>query len=137
MTSKTRDIVLGDRTFPVPVLPLRANRIVYPLCRDLSANPEDDDSFFGRLMALGGTPDAVRDDEWPKLEDIAFHAAAAAAPELTRETFDDMPIRPSQLIDAFFIVRIQTGGWIAPETRTDAAEAPDAGEATPPEAGAG
>lgn len=107
----TRDIVLGETTFAVPVLPIRHNRIVYPLCRDLSA--DGDDSFFARLVMKNGTPDAVRDDEWPKLIDIAFHAANAADKNLTREVFDEMPITPPQLVDALFVVRVQTGAWMA------------------------
>lgn len=114
MTATTRDIVLGDRTFAVPVLSIRHNRIIYPLCRDLSES-EGDDTFFARLIAKTGTPDAVRDDEWPKLEKIAFHAACAADKDMTQDAFDDMPITPPQLIDAFFVIRIQTGAWRSPE----------------------
>lgn len=123
--TKTRDIVLGDRTFAVPVLPLRHNRVIYPLCRDLSADPEDKESFFARLSDRKGTPDAVRDDEWDKLIEIAFNGACAADSTLTRADFDNLPITPPQLLDAFFPIRFQTGAWRAPE---EIEAAPDAAE---------
>ena len=130
--TKTRDIVLGDRTFAVPVLPHRYNRVVYPLCRDLSGNPEDDDTFVDRLIKGEGAPGIVRDEEWDKLAEIAFQAACAADKTLTREDFDNLTIKPQDLIDAFFAIRYQTGVWIAPD---DAGFAP--GEATTTETGAG
>lgn len=128
--TKTRDIVLADRTFAVPLLPLRYNRVIYPLCRDLS-EIEGEDTFFARLESKGGTPDAVRDNEWEKLTEIAFHAACAADKDMARDDFENMAITPPQLIDAFFIVRLQTGGWIAgneappPPPDDDAHEAGD------------
>lgn len=109
----TRDIVLGDRTFAVPALPLRHNRVIYPLCRDLSVIKEGDgETFIARLVKAGGTPDAVRDDEWPKLEKIALHGAMAAEKTFTPAEFDDLAVTMPQLIDAFFIVRMQTGVWV-------------------------
>jgi hypothetical protein len=127
----SRDIVLGDRTFAVPVLPHRYNRVIYPLCRDLSGETEDEDTFVDRLIRGGGSPGIVRDEEWDKLAEIAFQAACAADKALTREAFDDLTIKPQDLIDAFFAIRYQTGVWIAP----DAGAAP--GEAKTTEAGAG
>jgi len=132
MTETSRNIVLADRTFSVPLLPLRHNRVVYPLCRDLSA-AEGDDSFFARLAQFQGTPDAVRDEEWDKLITIAFLAASAADKAMTREVFDEMAITPPQLVDAFFNIRIQTGAWVAPDA-VPAAEATGVGEDTTGEA---
>lgn len=125
--TETRDIVLGGKTFAVPLLPLRHNRVVYPLCRDLSADGED--SLMARLIAAQGKVEAVRDDEWPKLIDIAFHGAAAADKDLTREAFDDMPVTMPQLLDAFFIVRLQTGVWLA-QPASDAADEASAADAS-------
>jgi hypothetical protein len=127
-----RPITLGDRTFMVPVLPLRHNRVIYPLCRDLSVNngEGDTESFMARLVAANGTPDAVRDDEWPKLEKIAMQAAMAADPTFTQDDFDNLPVTMPQLIDAFFIVRMQTGAWVSrmPGAEASAEEAPASGE---------
>ena len=138
----SRDIVLGDRTFAVPVLPHRYNRVIYPLCRDLSGNPDDNDTFVDRLIKAGGAPGTVRDEEWEKLGEIAFQAACSADKAMTREVFDDLPIKPQDLIDAFFAVRYQTGVWLAPDAASqDAGAAPGgdsaAGEAPKAEAGAG
>jgi hypothetical protein len=137
--SGTRDIVLGERTFAVPVLPHRYNRVIYPLCRDLSGEPEDEDTFVDRMIKGMGSPGIVRDEEWDKLAEIAFQAACAADKTVTREAFDDLTIKPQDLIDAFFAVRYQTGVWIAPDAGPDAgAEAGTGpGEAKTGEAGAG
>lgn len=131
--TETRDITLGDRTFAVPPLPLRHNRVIYPLCRDLSVIDGEDDteSFIGRLVAAGGKPEAVRDDEWPKLEKIALHAAMAADASFDATVFDALPITMMQLIDAFFVARQQTGVWVAVapvgDDEADAADALEAG----------
>jgi hypothetical protein len=133
----SRNIVLGERTFAVPVLPHRYNRVIYPLCRDLTGNPEDEDTFVDRLIKGQGAPSTVRDEEWDKLAEIAFQAACAADKDLTRAAFDDLTIKPQDLIDAFFAVRYQTGVWIAPEGGAGAPGDAGAGEAVKTEAGAG
>lgn len=133
--TEIREITLADRTFAVPPLPLRHNRVIYPLCRDLSViNGEDDtESFIARLVAAGGKPEAVRDDEWPKLEKIALHAAMAADASFDAAAFDALPITMMQLIDAFFVARQQTGVWVAvaPAGEDDAEQVigPEAGNA--------
>lgn len=136
--TETRDLVLADRTFAVPPLPLRHNRVVYPLCRDLSVGSGEDDteSFIGRLVLAGGRPEAVRDDEWPKLEKIALHAAMAADTSFDAATFDALPITMMQLIDAFFVARQQTGVWVAVAPAGDDAESAPVPEAGNAEAGA-
>lgn len=132
--TESRSIVLGTTTFVVPPLPIRYNRVVYPLCRDLSADAiNEDESFFARLQRANGTPALVTDDEWAKLEQISFQAACAADKAMTRETFDDLPITPPQLIDAFFKIRLQTGVWIEPTATNADAGAPQ-GEAVLAEA---
>ncbi len=133
----SRDIVLADRTFTVPALPLRYNRVIYPLCRDLSGNPDDNDTFVDRLIKGSGAPGTVRDEEWEKLGEIAFQAACAADKAMTREAFDDLPIKPQDLIDAFFTIRYQTGVWLAPDDGAAPAGDSAAGEAAKAETGAG
>lgn len=121
----TRDIKLGGRIFAVPPLPLRINRTVYPLCRALSTGPDGagmEASFIGRVLAANGSIFAATDDELDKLADIAFGAANAADKSLTREEFDDLPITPVELLDAFFAIRPQTGVWIAPKASDEAGE---------------
>jgi hypothetical protein len=128
-----RQVELGGRTFAVPVLPLRANRVIYPLCRDLSANASAEDSFIGRLAASNGAPDAVTDAEFDKLIEIAYEAACAADPLMTLDQFEEMPITPPELLNAFFLIRLQTGGWVAPSnditSQADSAEDAAPGEA--------
>ena len=110
----TRTIVLGDRSFDVPPLPLRICREVYPLCRELSTG-----DFIQRWLDANGSILAVTDDEMVMLEKIAFGGARAADPTLTQEQFDEMPVTPVQLLDAFVPIRAQTGVWVAPAQSDD------------------
>ncbi len=129
---EARQVDLGGRSFAVPALPLRANRVIYPLCRDLSANAADADSFIGRLAASNGAPDAVTDAELDKLIKIAYEAACAADPFMTLDQFEELPITPPELLNAFFAIRLQTGGWLLPESNSAGAAAE--GEVAPGEA---
>lgn len=128
----SRALALGDRIFHVPLLPLRQNRIVYPIVRALAAAPNEPESFIGRLVAAEGSPEHVTTDELDQLAEAVFHAATAADRTLTRDEFEDLPITPAQLIDGFFVVRLQTGAWKAPEddSSSTAAEGEAAGEAS-------
>lgn len=126
----TRPITLGGRTFDVPSLPLRINRVVYPLIRALSMpddNPEGS-SFVARVLAANGSIFAVSDAEMDILIEIAWGGASAAEKTLSRGEFDDLPISPVELLDAFFIVRGQTGVWVKPPAREAAGDEPE-GEA--------
>ncbi|MCW1984991.1 UNVERIFIED_ORG: hypothetical protein M2348_000702 [Sphingomonas sp. R1F5B] len=113
--SNTRTIILADREFAVPPLPIRINRLVYPIVRELSAVPTDEaaDCFLRRLANSQGSIDAVTDAEWSQLIELAFLAATAADQAMTREQFDTLPITPPELLAAFFPVRLQTGAWVA------------------------
>lgn len=105
----SREITLGGRELSVPRLPHRLNRRAYPLCRDLIA---------GGLIDRCARPDTVlevTDTEMTALADVAFLAAQAADPEMTQEAFEDMPITPLELLEAFFEIMVQTGGWSAPQ----------------------
>lgn len=103
---KNRDIVLGDRTFSVPPLPIRINRVVYPICRQLVM----DDLLKRCIDANGGL--VATSEELDQLIQIAFLAASAADSTVTQEQFDQLAITPPQLLDAFFILRYQTGAWV-------------------------
>lgn len=128
----SRALALGDRIFHVPLLPLRQNRFVYPIVRELSAAPNDPESFIGRLVAAEGSPEHVTTEELDQLAEAVFHAATAADPTLTRDEFEDLPITPAQLIDGFFVVRLQTGAWRTPED--DSSSTAAEGEGAPGEA---
>jgi hypothetical protein len=103
---KNRDIVLGDRTFSVPPLPIRINRVVYPICRKLVM-----DDLLKRCIDAGGELVATS-EELDQLIQIAFLAASAADSTVTQEQFDQLAITPPQLLDAFFLLRYQTGAWV-------------------------
>lgn len=124
-TPKNRDIVLGDRTFSVPPLPIKYNRVVYPICRDLVI-----DDLLERCKEAGNQI-AATEAEFDQMIELAFHAAQAADPTITRDDFDNLPITPIQLLNAFFQVRYQTGGWVelpqgesAPEGEAEGAQSP-------------
>ena len=116
--NETRDITLGGRVFAVPPLPLRINKAAYPLCRKLT-----DAGLIDRAITAGGVL-VCSTDEMAELAEIAFLAAIAAegvlardgrmqaANIITRAAFDDLPVLPQELLDAFFIARYQTGAWV-------------------------
>lgn len=105
--SETRTITLGGATFAVPPLPLRINRVAYPICRRLTTA-----QLIERCVAIKGALDCTP-EEMADVAELAFLAASAADKTLTREVFDDLPVTPPELLDAFFAIRYQTGAWVA------------------------
>jgi len=103
--SKTWTITAGERTFEVPRLPLRISRNVYPACQRLT-----NAGLVERLIRIGDGF-AVDEAEMADLVEIAFQCCQAADRDLTREAFDDLPVTPPQLFDAFFAARSACGGW--------------------------
>jgi hypothetical protein len=113
-------VTLGGRIFDVPPLPLRLNMRAYPLCRTLSGG-----TLLERIANSGGSLDCT-EEEMAELAELAFIGAKAADPDLDRATFDELPILPAELINSFFALRYQTGGWVpvsAQEGIDDAGEA--------------
>jgi hypothetical protein len=104
--SKSRSITLAGTAMEVPMLPIRYNRVAFPLCRKLH-----NAGFLDRVVEGMGNVDCST-EEMDDLIEIAFAAAQAANPRITREEFDNWPITPPELVDAFFLVRYQTGGWV-------------------------
>jgi hypothetical protein len=90
----------------VPPLPIRINRVVYPICRKLVM-----DDLLKRCIDASGELVATS-EELDQLIQIAFLAASAADSTVTQEQFDQLAITPPQLLDAFFILRYQTGAWV-------------------------
>lgn len=103
--TETRDITLGGRTFAVPRLVHRINRLAYPICRELT-----NAGLIDRAVRCGGALD-VTTQEMDRLAELAYLACQAADPTLKPNDFDDMVIDPPELLDAFFAIRYQTGGW--------------------------
>jgi hypothetical protein len=102
---ETWTINAGDWTFTVPRLPFRVSRVVYPICQRLT------NAGLVERLATAGASFEVTEAEVDDLAQIAFLACQAADPGLTRDAFDDLPITPPQLFDAFFSVRQACGGW--------------------------
>lgn len=132
--TETRPIELAGRTIEVPPLPIRINMEAYPLCRKLTNS-----GFVERVLevlkanAEGDTKSSVVElvaDEMDGLVQLAFLASKAADPTLEREAFDQWPIAPAELLDAFWPIRYQTGGWTPPPPDQESGEEePAAGEA--------
>ena len=120
--TESRTITLGGKSFAIPPLPLRINAAAYPLCRSLS-----NAGLIERAAQAGGALDCT-EEEMGQLGDLAFLAVSASPLGPTRDGFDELPITPVELLDAFFAIRYQTGGWV----QIKAAEDGDtAGEAKP------
>jgi hypothetical protein len=124
--TETRPIKLGGRTFDVPALPLRINKTAYPLCRKLSAGGPD-----GRLSELTKSLD-YSEEEMADLMELAFLAVTAADPTVDRAAFEELPVTPPELLDAFFVIRYQTGGWVPVTTAEGDDGAGEAKGATKP-----
>lgn len=113
MANKSRTIVLAGGSLDVPMLPIRLNKIAYPICQRLHAA-----QVIERAIKGEGKCD-ISAEEMDDLTELAFVAAQAANPRTTREEFDNWPISPPELIDAFFLVRYQTGAWVPVEGSPD------------------
>jgi hypothetical protein len=129
--TKTRNMLLGGRTFAVPPLPLGVTEVVYPLCRDLSLKG----ALVDRVIA-DGLLAALTKEDMAVLIEIDFACAQVAEPTLTHDEYKALPVSPAQLFDAFFYVaRFQTGMWLPvdpPAAGDDEAAAGEAkGEASP------
>lgn len=118
--TEPRDITIGGQVFAVPALPIRLNRIAYPLCKKLS-----EADLFQRCIDNNGVLDAT-DDELDSLIELAFLAVSAADKAMTRAMFDELPVTPPELLDVFFGVRYQTGAWLAAQAGAAPGEAPGA-----------
>ena len=122
--SEIRTITLGGKAFAVPPLPLRANRVVYPLCRKLTAA-----GVIERCIEAEGSLDCTT-DEIDDLAEIIYQSITTGLIPPSRDEFNALPIEPGELLDAFFAIRYQTGGWISAPAQPD--KDPPAGEAKGP-----
>jgi hypothetical protein len=109
MADNTKTIILAGSPIEVPFLPIRLNKIAYPLCRKLHNL-----GFMERVITGKGQLDCSP-EEMEDLIELAYVAAVAANPRITRDEFDNWPVTPPELVDCWFLLRYQTGGWIAPE----------------------
>lgn len=118
--TETRTIILGARDFTVPALPLRFNMKAYPLCRKLT-----NAGLIDRAMEAKGVLD-VTEAEMADLVELAFLGVSASESAISRADFEALPVTPPELLDAFFLLRYQTGGWTPVAA---SGEGPDTGEA--------
>ena len=113
--SETRDMVLGDRTFAVPRLPIGINIKVYPLLRRLNNSGLDD-----RWFAVDGEP---TEQDMIDITGVLFLCAQAADPQIDRAAFDAIRAPPMQMMDGVLVARYQSGGWVPRPEGVDEGEA--------------
>lgn len=113
MTEETWDIELGDNVYTVPRLPFKFSMKVYPICQRLS------NAGMAERIVMPKEPLALTDSEVDDLGALAFLLCSAAETNMTKEAFDEIPITPPQLFDAFFAARKACGGW---RSRTEGQE---------------
>jgi len=98
------DIILAGHTFTVPPLIIRWNRNAYPICAQLIAA-----GLFDRMSEKGTL--SLTGADLDQLAELAFVGVQASGSSLSRENFDDLPISPGELFDAFLVIATQTGAW--------------------------
>lgn len=104
--TQNRQITLAGKVYDVAPLPIRHNRVVYPLCRKLVIA-----DLLTRCIDAGGALVAT-DEELDDLITIAVHTVQSVSPDMTRADVEEMAITPPELLDMFFQVRYLTGAWL-------------------------
>lgn len=110
-----RNVTLADRTFPVPMLPPIANRIVLPLCHKLS-------DLVKRTTEAGGVF-APTTEEYDDTMTAIAAAVSFGSPDVTKEDLMLLAMKPQQQFDALLAIRLQTGGWTTAKPGEDTGEA--------------
>ena len=121
----SKTITLAGRKFPVPPLPFRVNREVFPICHRL-----DKGGLIRRTIDAGGILDCST-EEMDDLAEIAFLAIGAGGSDMSREAFDTLPITPPEFTGAFLVIRVQTGAWVEVASKPGADIASGEAKGTP------
>jgi hypothetical protein len=108
--TETKTIVLAGNEIEVPRFTLGLNLEAYPLCRKLT-NAGYPERYITAAAANAAVE--VSNEEFADLAQLAFLGAKAVDPTLVRADFDGWTVAPPELLDAFFPLRLQTGGWVA------------------------
>jgi hypothetical protein len=108
---ETPSIILAGKSWPVPRLAPRQNRVVVPallrlIPRILKARDEAVAASESDLTWLGRLVDEPTYDE---LATVSYTALTRAHPELKPAEFDDMPVETLELIAAVFVIARQAG----------------------------
>ena len=109
-------IELGGKSWSVPILAARQNRIIDPLI--LSLLPIFTEWQVDRASALTKLTGSL----YESLQEICYQAIRRAQPDVTRDQFLDLPVTLPELIAAFPVIAKQTGVFV----RSTPGEAPAA-----------
>jgi len=102
-TERAPAVSLGGKSWPVPQLVAKQNKIIDPLI--LSLLPVFGEWQTDKAAALA----KLGSVQYEALQEIAFQAIRRAHPELTREQFLDLPVTLPELVAAFPVIAQQTG----------------------------
>jgi hypothetical protein len=96
------EIKLAGRTFDIPALAVKQNRVIDPAIISLLpifANWTTDKNSIGKIGS----------EQYEALLTIAYTAITRALPQFKKEEFDELPITLPELIFAFTTIAQQTG----------------------------
>jgi hypothetical protein len=104
-------IILAGKSWPVPRLAPRQNRVIVPIllrlipriikARDDAVAAQDSD--FAYLSRF------VDETTYGELTTLAYTAVTRANPDLIRHDFDDMAVETLELVAAVFVIARQAG----------------------------
>lgn len=101
--SLAKEVMLGGKKWEIPMLSARQNRVVDPLILGLlplfAAWQQD------KAMAIG----MLSQQQYEALQEIAYQGIARGKPEVSRDSFLDLPVTLPELVTAFAVVAEQTG----------------------------
>lgn len=102
-STAVKEVTLGGKKWDIPMLSARQNRVVDPLILGLLplfATWQGD-----RAAALG----MLAQPQYEALQEIAYQGILRGRPDITRDTFLDLPVSLPELVTAFAVVAEQTG----------------------------
>ena len=104
-------IVIANRSWPVPRLSPKQNRIVVPALlavvpRIVDAHRRSETGTQDRLFLMARYLDTPTYD---RIADAVFHALTRAHPQLSRTEFDELPIDTLDLLGAITVIARQAG----------------------------
>lgn len=98
-----KEVTLGGKKWEIPMLSARQNRVVDPLI--LSLLPLFATWQSDKVAAIG----MLSQPQYEALQEIAYQGISRGQPQVSRDTFLDLPVSLPELVTAFAVVAEQTG----------------------------
>lgn len=96
-------VTLGGKTWKIPPLAVRQNKLIDPLLLDLIQ------TFAQWQTDKIGAMASLSREKYESLLTACFIACTRAEPELKRQQFEDLPITLPEMIAAYPVIAQQTG----------------------------